>query len=224
MGWVKLTVIGVIVALAAGGTVFGVQQYQAGKKAAAAKALALQKARVTAARTLLKASQSSKSVSGQRRALETLHRAGAPPSKLRLGCIDARGRRQQDRCAALAKIDLSASDGKKPFILSGIDLSGANLRQANLFWVEFKAANLRGADFKGAKLYRVNFNGADLSRADLAGADLLYTDFLDANLSGANLSGAKNLRQTRLDRACLGNPKQPPINLPAGLKAPGKRC
>ena len=31
MGWVKLTVIGVIVALATGGTVFGVQQYQAGK-------------------------------------------------------------------------------------------------------------------------------------------------------------------------------------------------
>ena len=120
MGWVKITLIPVIVALAADGTVFGVQQYQAGKRATGAKALALQKARVTAARKLLKASQSSKSVAGQRRALETLRRAGAGPGKLRLGCIDRRGRRQQDRCAVLAKIDLTASEGKRPFLLSGI--------------------------------------------------------------------------------------------------------
>jgi hypothetical protein len=77
MGWVKITLIVVIVAAAALGTVIGVQQYQATKRAAAAKALAHQNARVAAARSLLANSQNAKANPRQRAALKTLHLAGA---------------------------------------------------------------------------------------------------------------------------------------------------
>ena len=62
--------------------------------------------------------------------------------------------------------------------LSGADLSGADLRSADL-----SGANLSGADLRRADLSGANLSGADLRRADLSGA----------NLSGANLSGAKEL-------------------------------
>ena len=58
------------------------------------------------------------------------------------------------------------------------NLSGANLRGAYLYQANLRGANLSGANLRGAYLYQ-----ADLSGAYLRGA----------NLSGANLSGAKNL-------------------------------
>ena len=62
-------------------------------------------------------------------------------------------------------------------LLSGADLSGANLRYADL-----RGANLRYADLSGADLSDANLSGADLRDANLSGADLS-----GANLSGANL-------------------------------------
>ena len=59
--------------------------------------------------------------------------------------------------------------------LTGANLYGADLSNANLY-----RANLTGADLPNADLYRANLTGADLTGADLTGADLYR-----ANLTGA---------------------------------------
>ena len=71
------------------------------------------------------------------------------------------------------------------------DLSGADLKWANL-----RGANLSGADLRGANLRETN-----LSEADLSGANLERV-----NLSGAYLSGA-NLTDTDLTTTVLGQTK-----------------
>ena len=64
-------------------------------------------------------------------------------------------------------------------LVSGADLYGADLRDANL-----RGADLRGANLSGADLYGANLRDANLSDADLYGADLR-----DANLRGAKFYG-----------------------------------
>ena len=59
-----------------------------------------------------------------------------------------------------------------------------------------------GADLKGANLTFVDALGAFLVNADLRGADLRYADLTDANLSGAYLQGA-DLRYATLVRTFL---------------------
>jgi hypothetical protein len=80
-----------------------------------------------------------------------------------------------------------------------LDLSGANLRDANLI-----NARLSRANFASSKLSRANLNGADLTDANfhwgsLNGADLTGTDFTGAKLRGANLRGAKRDDRTKFD-------------------------
>ena len=70
-------------------------------------------------------------------------------------------------------LELLKSGCKKALL--DYDLSGADLREANL----------SGADLSGADLREANLSGADLRRADLRGANLS-----GANLSGANLKGS----------------------------------
>jgi uncharacterized protein YjbI with pentapeptide repeats len=66
------------------------------------------------------------------------------------------------------------------------DLSGANLRDANL-----SHADLRGADMTRIVAYRAN-----LSYADLRGADLTRAVLHGADLTGANVSGVKSVPWT----------------------------
>ena len=77
------------------------------------------------------------------------------------------------------------------------DLTGANLRCADL-----TGANLRGADLRCAGLYGAGLSGADLRGADLTGADLTGANLFDANLRSADHTGAKNcelaLARTRI--------------------------
>jgi uncharacterized protein YjbI with pentapeptide repeats len=73
----------------------------------------------------------------------------------------------------------------------------ANLTGANLRGAELACAYLRGADLRGA-----NLRGADLTGANLRGADLTDADLRDANLYGANLTGA-DLRDADLTGAYL---------------------
>jgi hypothetical protein len=61
-----------------------------------------------------------------------------------------------------------------------IDLSGANLGEADL----------SGVDLHRANLYHANLSGADLSEADLSGASLRLARLSVANLSWVNLKGA----------------------------------
>ena len=74
--------------------------------------------------------------------------------------------------------------------LSGADLSCANLSNANLFGANLRGANLSDADLRGANLRGANLSDADLRGADLSGANLRGADLSGANLRDANLSGA----------------------------------
>jgi hypothetical protein len=94
-----------------------------------------------------------------------------------------------------------------------LDLSGANLTQAQL----------RGADLTGANLTRADLTNADLTNADLMRANITRTDLTGANLADANLWVADSLTQDQLDSACISKGGTPP-GLPEGLKPPRKVC
>jgi len=106
--------------------------------------------------------------------------------------------------------------------LSGADLSGADLINADLSGADLINADLSGADLSGADLINANLSsaelsGADLINANLSGADLINanlsgTDLINANLSGANLSGA-NLRYANLSGADLSSANLSGANL-----------
>ncbi|MEG4035261.1 pentapeptide repeat-containing protein [Microcoleus sp. S36b_A4] len=81
------------------------------------------------------------------------------------------------------------------------DLSGVDLRDADL-----SRANLSGADLTYADLSGANLTHADLSRADLSGANLIFAKLSGANLSGVNLGRAK-LSGADLSRADLRGAK-----------------
>ncbi|EBI2325910.1 pentapeptide repeat-containing protein [Listeria monocytogenes] len=70
------------------------------------------------------------------------------------------------------------------------DLSGANLRHADLRRADLSYANLSYADLRRADLSGANLRHADLRRADLSYANLSYADLRRADLSYANLSYA----------------------------------
>lgn len=79
--------------------------------------------------------------------------------------------------------------------LAGADLREADLRGADFFMANFEDADLRGADFEGADLRGANlryahFEGADLQRTKLVDANLEYSVFHGTNLRGADLRGA----------------------------------
>jgi hypothetical protein len=88
-----------------------------------------------------------------------------------------------------------------------VDLSGANLREANLREADLRGANLREADLGEADLRWANLSGADLTGADLSGADLTGADLRGANLVETNLREAilrgANLVKTNLREANL---------------------
>ena len=69
------------------------------------------------------------------------------------------------------------------------NLSGADLCDTDLRYVDLSYTNLRGADLRGADLRGVDLNYADLRGADLRGADLRYVDLSYTNLRGADLRG-----------------------------------
>jgi uncharacterized protein YjbI with pentapeptide repeats len=72
------------------------------------------------------------------------------------------------------------------------DLTGADLRRANL----------SEADLRGANLYKANLRGADLGEANLTKANLLGARLLGANLSEADLRDAY-FREAELLRAAF---------------------
>jgi len=71
-------------------------------------------------------------------------------------------------------------------VLTRVDLSGANLEEANL-----AGAKLYLTDLSGANLKNANLQGAGLGGADLAGADLRGANLTGAVLEGAYLKGAQ---------------------------------
>ena len=74
--------------------------------------------------------------------------------------------------------------------LSLANLSGALLRDSDLFKANLNGANLTGADLRGVNFREANLSEADLSAANLEDAGLFRANLTEANLTGANLSGA----------------------------------
>jgi uncharacterized protein YjbI with pentapeptide repeats len=99
------------------------------------------------------------------------------------------------------EVDLSGADLWEAN-LSGADLSGADLSRANLSGADLSRADLREAYLSGANLREANLREANLSRADLRETDLSGAYLSEADLFGANLFGA-NLREANLSEADL---------------------
>jgi hypothetical protein len=68
--------------------------------------------------------------------------------------------------------------------------------------IDLSGADLRWADLRHTRLDRADLSGVDLSAADLSNSDLSEANLSGADLSEANLSGA-NLRGTDLNGAIL---------------------
>ena len=104
----------------------------------------------------------------------------------------------------LCHVDLSGAN------LNGADLreanlEGTNLSKANLFQADLRIANLQGANLREANLFKADLRvadlrGANLSQADLGGAYLFKADLRKANLTGTDLKTA-DLTGVQLDQA-----------------------
>ena len=80
--------------------------------------------------------------------------------------------------------------------LGRVNLSEANLREADfsrssLNWADLREADLRGAKLTGADLRGALVHGANLRDADLTEANLSGVDLSEINLSGATLARCK---------------------------------
>ncbi len=109
------------------------------------------------------------------------------------------------RIVDLSGADLSDAD---LFVinLSGADLSSANLRKANLFQADLSGANLISTVLTSANLFHANLKGANLEKAFLdGGTDLSFADLSGANLQEAKLKGTNlqgtNATSNQLDKA-----------------------
>lgn len=71
-----------------------------------------------------------------------------------------------------------------------VDLSGADLQDANLSGKDLEASNLQGADLRGANLEDTQLQGANLRDAKLEGAVIINTDLRGADLRNVDLQQA----------------------------------
>ncbi len=71
-----------------------------------------------------------------------------------------------------------------------IDLTGIDLRNANLANVMFGGAVLNNADLRNANIWEAEFSSAELIGTDLSYAEINKADFFGANLTDAFLEGS----------------------------------
>jgi uncharacterized protein YjbI with pentapeptide repeats len=71
--------------------------------------------------------------------------------------------------------------------LSGIDLSGRELKYANFMVTDLSGSNLSKANLEQAYMTHANLSNADMREANLSRADMRNANLLDADLFGANL-------------------------------------
>lgn len=94
------------------------------------------------------------------------------------------------RCINLSGANLQEAD------FSGTDLTGAELAGANMCGCDFAGSDCTDTDFTMANLSDTRLWHADLTNADLSEANLSRADFLNANLFNSNLCYA-NLKDAR---------------------------
>ncbi|NET86392.1 MAG: CHAT domain-containing protein, partial [Moorea sp. SIO1F2] len=85
-----------------------------------------------------------------------------------------------------------------------INLTGANLRRANLSNVNLSKANLTGANLSHADLSNVILSGANLTGANLSHANLSEADLVEANLTAVQALNT-NFKKAFLTGACIQN-------------------
>lgn len=107
---------------------------------------------------------------------------------------------------SLASLDLSKAD------LRDANLKGADLRDANLTEANLRGARLQKASLRNADLTKANLRVAKLGKADLSKAQLSYADLRDADLKKADTSHSifdnADLRGTIFDKRS-DNPNKP---------------
>lgn len=91
-----------------------------------------------------------------------------------------RGQRADFSCCELDRRDLSATY-----------LVGADFRDSQMRYTDFRGADLQNADLSFSDLRGAIFMGADLRCARLVGADLRETDLRGATLQGADMREAE---------------------------------
>jgi len=99
--------------------------------------------------------------------------------------------------------DFRIKNPEEIIILSGVNLSGADLEGANLSGVNLEGANLSSVNLKGANLEGANLSGVNLSGVNLEGANLSSVNLKGANLRNSDLKGA-NLDFSCIPLACGG--------------------
>jgi len=104
--------------------------------------------------------------------------------------------------ANLAGADLHEAE------LSGANLAGVDLRGANLIRAYLSGANLAGTDLSGAYLIGANLSRAYSSKADLRGACLTHANFMETDLTEA-----KGLSQEQIDTIYGNQTTKIPLNL-----------
>ncbi len=87
-------------------------------------------------------------------------------------------------------------------LTEGVDLEGADLREASLYSAQLQRADLWYAKLQGADLDDANLEEAELGCANLQGATLCSANLQGVYLAGADLQGA-DLRGANLQRAYL---------------------
>ncbi len=106
--------------------------------------------------------------------------------------------------------DLSGKD-MHGLRLKNANFSGSLFNRANLSGGEFYGADLRGAHFKKAFLARLKGEGVILQGANLTDATLTESDLVNCILTGASLNGADlargSFRQTNFNGANLSGSK-----------------
>ena len=107
---------------------------------------------------------------------------------------------------SLASLDLSKAD------LRDANLKGADLRDANLTEANLRGARLQKASLRNADLTKANLRVAKLGKANLSKAQLSYADLRDADLKKADTSHSifdnADLRGTIFDKRS-DNPNKP---------------
>ncbi|MDA9001827.1 pentapeptide repeat-containing protein [Flavobacteriales bacterium] len=136
--------------------------------------------------------------------------------------------------AQILELESTAMTADSVFTLSlekkcfGLDLSGAELLDADLFRADFSGSNLSNSNLTDSDLVLANFYQSNLTNTNLTNTDMYQVNLIEANLSNANfyqaflgaadLTGATiegaNFQSTYLTGATMSCLVGCPTNLP----------
>lgn len=106
------------------------------------------------------------------------------------------------------EVDLSGAN------LAGLDLSkaqlwNANLKDSNLVGTKLRKSDCRGVNLQGSNLTEADFSESDLRNSNFSTANLTKTNLTKANLIGVNFTQAQaydaNFTEANLTATCLKN-------------------